>query len=95
MDIKASRFVEVKKGTNHIDTPATCYQRQNSGPEAVYIAASARSQTAVVQSLANYFIQVEFFWAVTPCSVAVGYQRFGRPCCIHLQGEPRISYCTG
>jgi hypothetical protein len=22
-------------------------------------------------------IKVEFFWAVTPCSVEVGYQRFG------------------
>jgi hypothetical protein len=23
---------------------------------------------------------------VTPCSVVVGYQRFGGPCCLHLQG---------
>jgi hypothetical protein len=24
---------------------------------------------------------------VTPSSVAVGYQRFGGPCCLHLQGD--------
>jgi hypothetical protein len=29
-------------------------------------------------------IQVEVFWVVTPCSVVVGYQRFGGPCCLHL-----------
>jgi hypothetical protein len=26
----------------------------------------------------------EFFWAVTPCSVVVGYRRFGCPCCLYL-----------
>jgi hypothetical protein len=31
--------------------------------------------------------QVEVFWVVTPCSVAVGYQPFSGPCCLHLQGE--------
>jgi len=25
-------------------------------------------------------------WAVAPCSVVVGKQRFGVPCCLHLQG---------
>jgi hypothetical protein len=24
--------------------------------------------------------QLEVFWVVTPCSVVVGYQRFGGPC---------------
>jgi hypothetical protein len=24
---------------------------------------------------------------VTPCTVAVGYQSFGGPCCVHRQGE--------
>jgi len=24
---------------------------------------------------------------VTPYNFVVGYQRFGRPCCLHLQGE--------
>jgi hypothetical protein len=28
--------------------------------------------------------QVKFFWVVTPCSVAVGYYRFIRTCCLHL-----------
>jgi hypothetical protein len=32
-------------------------------------------------------IQVEVFWLVTPCSVAIEYRRFGRPCCLHFQGE--------
>jgi hypothetical protein len=32
-------------------------------------------------------IEVEFFWLVTLCNVVLGYQRFGGPCCLHLQGE--------
>jgi hypothetical protein len=31
-------------------------------------------------------IQVNLFLVVTPCSAVVGYQRFGGPCCLHLQG---------
>jgi hypothetical protein len=31
-------------------------------------------------------IQVAVFWVMTPCSDVVGYQRFGEPCCLHLQG---------
>jgi len=31
-------------------------------------------------------IQVETFWGVMPCIVSLGYQRFGGPCCLHLQG---------
>jgi len=31
--------------------------------------------------------QVQVFWSGTPCSVVVGYQRFGGPCCLYLQGE--------
>jgi len=31
--------------------------------------------------------QVEIFWVMTPCSVAAGYRRFGRPCFLHLQRE--------
>jgi len=30
-------------------------------------------------------IQVVIFWVVTPCNDVVGYQRFGGPCCLHLQ----------
>jgi len=29
-------------------------------------------------------IQVEVYWVVTPCSVAVGYHRFEGPCCPHF-----------
>jgi len=27
------------------------------------------------------------FWVVTPYSVAVGYQRFGEPCCLYFKVE--------
>jgi len=30
-------------------------------------------------------ILVEVFWVLTPCGVAVGYQCFGGPCCLHFQ----------
>jgi hypothetical protein len=35
-------------------------------------------------------IQVEVFRVVTPCNVAIGYQRFGGPCCLHLQCEVKM-----
>jgi hypothetical protein len=35
-------------------------------------------------------IQDEVFRMVTLCSNVVGYQRFGGPCCLHLQGEVKI-----
>jgi hypothetical protein len=35
-------------------------------------------------------IQVVVFWVLTPFSDVVGYQRFGRPCCLHLQGEVKM-----
>jgi hypothetical protein len=31
------------------------------------------------------------FRAVTPCSDVVGYQCFGGPCCLHLQGEDGVT----
>jgi hypothetical protein len=31
-------------------------------------------------------IQVQIFWVVTHCSFVVGYQCFGRPCCLHFSG---------
>jgi hypothetical protein len=37
--------------------------------------------------LAAMKIQVAVFCVVTTCSDVVGYQRFGRPRCMHLQGE--------
>jgi hypothetical protein len=36
-------------------------------------------------------LQVMIFWVVTPCSDVVGCQRFGGPCCLHLQGEGRMN----
>jgi len=35
-------------------------------------------------------IQVDVFWVVILCSVAVGYQRFGGPYCLHLVGYRRF-----
>jgi hypothetical protein len=32
-------------------------------------------------------VHVEVFWIVKSCSYVIGYQRFGSPCCLHLQGE--------
>jgi len=32
-------------------------------------------------------IYVHVFWVVMQCIVVVGYQRFGGPCCLHLQDE--------
>jgi len=45
-----------------------------------------------VEVLTAVKIQVEVFWVETPCSVVVGYRRFGVPCCLHLHytaAQPR------
>jgi len=34
-------------------------------------------------------IEIDVLWVVTPCSVVVGYQRFGGPWCLRLQGDWR------
>jgi len=34
---------------------------------------------------------VELFWVMTQCSVAVGYQRFGEPCCLNMPQHYRAS----
>jgi hypothetical protein len=44
--------------------------------------------TAFPYILALLFVgKVAVFWVVTPCSDVVGYQRFGGPCCLHVQSE--------
>jgi hypothetical protein len=35
----------------------------------------------------SHYIQVVVFCVVTLCSDVLGYQCFGAPCCLHLQGE--------
>jgi len=35
-------------------------------------------------------IEVVVFWIVPFCSDIVGYQCFGGPCCLHLQGEDGV-----
>jgi len=38
-------------------------------------------------SYVTFSVQVKVFWVFTPCSVVVGYQRFGGPSFLHLHGE--------
>jgi hypothetical protein len=38
-------------------------------------------------ALAAMKTEVAVLWVMTPCSDAVGYQRFVGHCCLHLQGE--------
>jgi len=38
--------------------------------------------------------QAEVFWVVMPCSIVVGYQRFGGPCCLLLQGEMKAVWTS-
>jgi len=35
-------------------------------------------------------IQVEVIWVVMLCSVSVGYEHIGGPCCLHLKGEVHL-----
>jgi hypothetical protein len=48
-----------------------------------FLATSATSS----ETFTAVMLQVEVFWVVTQCSVVVGKQRFGGPCCFHLEGE--------
>jgi len=32
-------------------------------------------------------IQIMVLWVLMPCGDVVGYQHYGRPCCLHHQGE--------
>jgi len=34
--------------------------------------------------------QVAVFWVMTPCNVALGYRRFGGPCCLHFTSLSRL-----
>jgi hypothetical protein len=48
--------------------------------------------THQAQEIQNYIInfkcfQVMVFWVITLWKDAVGYQRFGGPCCLHLESE--------
>jgi hypothetical protein len=48
--------------------------------------------TSKIQVLKALKIEVEVFRIVTPCSVAVGYDHFGGPCCLHVQNEAARSW---
>jgi hypothetical protein len=48
-------------------------------------------------------VKIEFmvFWVMVPCNMVIGYQRFGRLCYLHLQGQrwrqyspPKCCYLT-
>jgi len=38
--------------------------------------------------------QIQIFWVVTLCCAAVGHERFGGRCWVHLQGPPKRWYST-
>jgi len=38
-------------------------------------------------------IQVKVFWVVMPCNIAVGYQCFRGPCCLHSITTQKILTC--
>jgi hypothetical protein len=38
-----------------------------------------KMEQVTFEAFTEAMFQVEIFWVVTPCSVAVGYQRFGDP----------------
>jgi len=40
-----------------------------------------------ILNITNFHWQDQVFWVVTPCSAVVGYQCFGGPGYLHLQGE--------
>jgi hypothetical protein len=44
----------------------------------------SRDNVQLFGRIIRHTIQAEFFWAVTPCSVVVGYQRYRDECCLHL-----------
>jgi len=43
----------------------------------------------MIQLTRSEFFKIHFqvFWVVTLRSVVIGYQRFGAPCCLHLQAQ--------
>jgi len=43
-------------------------------------------------AFAAVMFQVDVFWVVTLCSVVVGQQRFGGPCCLHFQGSTKVDH---
>jgi hypothetical protein len=42
------------------------------------------------ESFTAAMFEIEVFWVVMPCSVALGYRRFRGPCCLHLQVEVKM-----
>jgi hypothetical protein len=71
------------KALTIFDHPNTKIARLN--PNAVHFSISSMNQVYTIKHTGK--IQVVVFGVVTPCSDVVGYQRFGGPCCVHLQGE--------
>jgi hypothetical protein len=53
--------------------------------ERIFIFRVTKITLASFETFTAVMFQVEVFWIVTPCSVVVGYRRFGGPCCLHLQ----------
>jgi len=52
-----------------------------------YLYSSGTGVLARFEVFTTLKVQVRDLRVVTPCSVAVGYQRFRGLCCLHFQGE--------
>jgi hypothetical protein len=46
--------------------------------------------TVRLEVLTEMKIHVTVYWILTQCSEVVGYQCFGGPCCMHLQGVVKM-----
>jgi hypothetical protein len=52
----------------------------------IFVVIEAEKYIEVLR-LSQRLFQIEVSWVVTPCSVVVGYRRFGGSCCHNLHGE--------
>jgi hypothetical protein len=69
---------------------ADCSARDVDGSSEIssafsYLKGENYSDVARLEVCTALKVQVDFFWVVSPCSVAVGYRRFGGHCNLCLQ----------
>jgi len=68
----------------------TSYAETHILTEACYVSKHVRKTTnsfARYEVLSVMKIHVVVIWIITPCSVVLGQQLFGVPCCLYLQAE--------
>jgi hypothetical protein len=79
-DINLAEFVHLKTTvTNQNYSQEEIKSGLNFGNASCY-----EDQNRALGTLTAVKIQINVFWVVTPCSVVVGYQGFGGPCCLHI-----------